>query len=1696
MRKERRTTKKIMAMLMVAVMMFSAVAVITGSDSQSDATTWTPNGTGNTYTYTLTYDSSEMTNTAAQELQLTVAGMTPISHAANTTTLSSLANEGSWGFDTTTGIGPFNSFYGAFDIDNGNAFVTVLNPYNLGQDLTGTALPSGNYNIMWVVPTVYWKVVDDDVTLTNDSTAGGTAYAHTIDGHVYNYIAIGVYHGSTTTIDNGSTTVLTSKSGVAPTASQTREVFRNQANNYTMDASLSTDATNHPAYSMLWNWYQWELYKLCSYTVMEGFNSQMIVGNGNVNGGNYTKVTGGADTLGPYAGNPGDLGSNGANATTYGKDYAKLFIEEAWGTVFDFVDGVVVNGNQGFYIDSSHEPTDSTTASGYVEYITQALPPSNFGATISTSNAKTWGFAETTNSSTDYYNKGMADKTITASTSGSKGFRVGGYSDTFVSNSVGCGLSFATAAASLTSSDDNIGSRLAFVFDADVNTYTATVQSNNSSYGTVSTGSITDIESGTAITISGNTITYGSGASAQTVTATPASASYKLLGWKTSNGFISESYTISADTTITAYFGTVDKYLFTLNYHENQMTNTATQELQLTVSGTTPISHASNTTSLSRMANYGSWTWDYNESNHTGTGIGPFNSFYGAFDINNGNRFMTKLNPYNLNQDLDGNTLDSNYAYNVMWVVPTVYWTTNPETGSVTLTDDPNAGGTAYAHTIDGKVYNYVAYGVYQGTVDDSTTPTKLTSESGKMPTVNNSKSGFRTLADNYAMDSSLGADSYSMLWNFNMWTLYKLIGYTVMEGFNSQSIVGNGHSYGGTYTFQTGALDDDGPYAGNPGAITDSASGTNYGSDQVKLFIEGAWGGINQFVDGVVFNNGRLGIDSNHIPTESTSGTNIISVVWSAISGYPDTIRTDAYIWGLGTNNSGSATVGITDYINFQSGAYLKIVYVGGSSTTAFEAAQSMGIARIDASAEYTSNSQTGSRLAFVFDNVPEPCTITFTKNESTWGILDETDVATVTGTQITVSGNTITVPGSPSVTITATPSTDMTGQYTYTFVNWTSGGSTLANGTVTVTGDMTITANFTQTLNTYTVSAAVDGTNSYGSLNKSSVASVPYGTTVTISGQTATVNLSPTADTITATETTDTVQYDYGWIGWTYQGSSAPASITVTGNVEITANFSRATQEYTVNYVSNNDNYGTISPASATTVPYGSAFVIDGRDITVDSQTSTATPHASTPSNSYSFTGYSVSNNAALNETTFPSLAIGQPVTVTGTFTEGPRVYTVTIVKNDNAWGTVSQSEIAVGYETTISANANVLTVGTTDITATETTDTDQYDYSFVDWTGVPSSGKVTDDITVTANFSQVVKQYTITWSIDGTDDTTQVAYGTVPTHADPVKANYTFTGWNPTPVAVTGTATYTAQFTPTVYTVTWNANGGTVDTATSTGSVESAVTVPTPTLDYNTFAGWYTEATGGTAITTPYYPTADITLYAHWTGIEYTVTFDATTNGGTTATASLTGTNSAGVTLPTATKEDMSFAGWYTEATGGTRVGFANDIYHPTADITLYAQYIEEVITTYSVNFNLDGGYGSITSLTYTGDVAEPHTFTIPDVSPSKYLLTFLGWATEIGQTSAQYVAGDTITVDPNASVTLYAVWGDTDDHDSFKSILNTIPLLMVIGLLLGVVGVFFNARKNGIDTKTVISVCIGAAIGIVVIAVLIAPLFASL
>lgn len=316
---------------------------------------------------------------------------------------------------------------------------------------------------------------------------------------------------------------------------------------------------------------------------------------------------------------------------------------------------------------------------------------------------------------------------------------------------------------------------------------------------------------------------------------------------------------------------------------------------------------------------------------------------------------------------------------------------------------------------------------------------------------------------------------------------------------------------------------------------------------------------------------------------------------------------------------------------------------------------------------------------------------------------------------------------------------------------------------------------------------------------------------------------------------------------------------------------------------------------------------------------------------------------------------------------------------------------TEIAAGTTGDKTYNAqwstNTYTI-TWSIDGTETSDTDvaygtqlthveptkdggaQHTYTFLGWSetsatdeagatkSLPTATKTT---TYYAVFKQTTNSYTITWLNDDDTqiDTTEVAYGEVPTHAAPSKTNpnnngynYTFTGWDTVPVAVTGTATYKATFSASAKTfdITYNINGhGTAPTEKLTYTYAAGLAeLPELTETGYTFNGWYTAAEDGNkveSITAEEY--GDKELYAQWTPIEYKITFNGTDGA--------TGMDDApekytieteDITLPTPKKDGFEFAGWY-EKENPTEEDTAVETIAKgtTGNKTFYAQWTEE-------------------------------------------------------------------------------------------------------------------------------------------------------
>ncbi len=472
-----------LAMFAVAVMLaVSAVPIMSSGDADASSEYWT-------YTVSLNSDGTvSVTGSGSAVASPTAAGAVGTTGAY---TSASGSNVGSWGFDSK-GYGPFGSFYAAFDASNGNKMICILNPNDLDKSIDGnitlsTAYSSSVVNIMWVLPTVYWSVDSNGkLILTNDPSSGGKAYAHTIDGTIYNYMAIGVYEASSsdaTSSSQGTTSgYLTSSSGKLPFANNTRSVLRTMANSQTVATVNGSDSNGH---AMLWNVYMWQLYRFAVITVGGGMNSQQTFGNGDVyntvgwtnyfNEGGFGP-TGTLDSSGPYAGTVGN--SDGYGNDSYHSATVKAFIEDAWGSFEDFVDGVVIyaddDGNISMFASQSSNLADDDdySSNDYPSlYPTRIgiLPDSSYYGIASTSSAYPafWGLPVSTvaevGSSTTFdfiYVDSGSDS------SNPYGLIVGGYSGDFSVAAPACGLSYMDAFNVVDDSGTDLGGRLAFVYSA------------------------------------------------------------------------------------------------------------------------------------------------------------------------------------------------------------------------------------------------------------------------------------------------------------------------------------------------------------------------------------------------------------------------------------------------------------------------------------------------------------------------------------------------------------------------------------------------------------------------------------------------------------------------------------------------------------------------------------------------------------------------------------------------------------------------------------------------------------------------------------------------------------------------------------------------------------------------------------------------------------------------------------------------------------------------------------------------------------------------------------------------------------------------------------------------------------------------------------------------------------------------------
>ncbi len=212
---------------------------------------------------------------------------------------------------------------------------------------------------------------------------------------------------------------------------------------------------------------------------------------------------------------------------------------------------------------------------------------------------------------------------------------------------------------------------------------------------------------------------------------------------------------------------------------------------------------------------------------------------------------------------------------------------------------------------------------------------------------------------------------------------------------------------------------------------------------------------------------------------------------------------------------------------------------------------------------------------------------------------------------------------------------------------------------------------------------------------------------------------------------------------------------------------------------------------------------------------------------------------------------------------------------------------------------------------------------------------------------------------------------------------------------------------------YTIKFYGNGGTEYEDVTTSSSSQKIILPEPYRSAYTFEGWFTDETfssdaleGGVTYT----PSSDVSFYAKWKAIEFTVNF---VSDGKTAYESVTVVG-AYLELPVPEKDNYTFIGWFAdedlsgEALNGNYISDGKEV-------TLYAGWVKNDL--YTITLVTDDENDTITLSDYGEGVSLP--------VPKRYGYEFCGWYEN------KSFDGESIPMEffADKNVTFYAKWRET-------------------------------------------------------------------
>ena len=540
------------------------------------------------------------------------------------------------------------------------------------------------------------------------------------------------------------------------------------------------------------------------------------------------------------------------------------------------------------------------------------------------------------------------------------------------------------------------------------------------------------------------------------------------------------------------------------------------------------------------------------------------------------------------------------------------------------------------------------------------------------------------------------------------------------------------------------------------------------------------------------------------------------------------------------------------------------------------------------------------------------------------------------------------------------------------------------------------------------------------------------------------------------------------YTFTGWTgSNGTTAQTTVTIptgsNGNKSYTANWSKNTYTLTYDY-----DGGSVSSANPST------YDVDTTTFTLINPTKTG----------YSFVGWAGSQNTPLLTVSGDQI----PYASNYGLYYGPYYKTTAGYYTMDVYGTNLTAPSYNAYENTTSAVKMLgkITIDSTHVIIIMQAVSDPSTYGIEVSVSKPSGVTVTKEELRRVSTTETIakgstgnRSYKALWSLETYSITYDLAGGTVSTANptsytvnssaitlnNPTRTGYTFAGWTGSngttaqtgvtiPAGSSGNKTYTANWTPSTYTVTLDQQGGSGGSSSVTATYNSAMPSATkPTrMGYN-FYGYYTSTSGsgthyytaGMQSARSYTLTSGTTLYAYWQTAP-------TISTGTTTSPSLVAGQwyyykfvpSSSGTYDFQSTASSDTYGYLYDASGNQLV--ANDdggnntnflvSYNLTANTTYYyairwysssatgaipLSLNKQVLT---VTLNQQSGSGGTTSVTVENGQPMPSA-----TMPLRMGYNFYGYYTSTSGSGTQYYTAGMQSArnyDKTTSTTLYAYW----------------------------------------------------------------------